>query len=323
MNRSPEIADSTADRYQRAIKNYLAWVEEHDLNPFNINTATLKRHFEDLDAEGYSPKYLGVRRGAVGRFYTVARELVEDQTVDVFNDVGEVSDPTEGLDLSRFETHQTRYQEQFDTQTVEGSPVNYLTDEEMQALYEHAIEPVTRNQLIIGILYQTGLRASELVSIKLDAIDERENRITVWSSKSDEERVVWYQPNLSGLMRRWLRIERQSYPHANDNPYLFVSNDGGKLSTKRLNAIIKKSAEQAGIQEELGEDQAGRTWYRVRTHTLRHTFAREAIKGGMSTKQVQDILGHSSIETTETYLETIESDKREAMRKRGPGGGLI
>jgi integrase/recombinase XerD len=96
----------------------------------------------------------------------------------------------------------------------------YITPEEKEALVENVPTPTLRNELVIRLLWQTGVQKSELVEIELENIDRDEWSIKVWSNKTREWRTVLYQTSLDFLMEQWLDGgHRDSYVPAGDSPY--------------------------------------------------------------------------------------------------------
>lgn len=193
----------------------------------------------------------------------------------------------------------------------------YVTREEVEAMCENVLpEQALRDELIIRLMFQTGVRRGEVVDIKVDDVDRDERAISIQDSKdSTEHRSVFYQPSLDLLLNQW--IDGGYRDAQSPSEYLFPTNASEKLSKTRLNTRIRKAAESAGIQEVMYEDAAGNKHYRITAHALRHGHAVEALKSGLDIKWVQEQMGHSKLETTEQYLQVLDKDVREAYRHFG------
>lgn len=146
-----------------------------------------------------------------------------------------------------------------------------------------------RNKAILEILYGCGLRVSELVQLKISDIRFNEGFMRV-IGKGDKERLV----PLGNKARRQVRIYIEEVRNHIDikkgyDDILFLSRRGTGLSRVMIFYIVRGLAEKAGIKKKIGP------------HTLRHSFATHLVEGGADLRAVQEMLGHSSITTTEIY----------------------
>jgi integrase/recombinase XerD len=195
-----------------------------------------------------------------------------------------------------------------------------LDSDEVRALIDNVPQdkPV-RNELIARLLYQTGVRRSELVNIKLRDIDREDRRITIYGKKTDDVRKVWYQPSLDNLLSLWIDADRNGVYYAEESDYLFPSRRSEQLSAQTVTDVITEAAENAGIQEEVYENRSGQTIRRVGPHTLRKTFGVHFINDGGDISFLMELLGHEDIETTkENYLQYADADLRQSVQRHGP-----
>ena len=168
-----------------------------------------------------------------------------------------------------------------------------LTDKEVNSIMD-AIEMYKpegqRNKAIIEMLYSCGLRASELIDIKLSNIDFRHDKVKI-EGKENKDRVIPLSNNTKVEIKKYLKVYRNylDIPQEYED-ILFLSKKGTALSRVMLFNIVKHLAKKAGIKK------------RVSPHTLRHSFAAGLVKKGIDLSKLQDLLGHSSILTTETYI---------------------
>ncbi len=158
-----------------------------------------------------------------------------------------------------------------------------------------------RDRLIIEMLYATGVRVSELVNIKLSDINFNEQSIRIMG-KGRKERIVFYGEYAKDILDKYLDIRN------NSNEYLIQNNKGNKITSRGIEKIIDKVVSIACINNN------------VSPHTFRHTFATHLLNSGCEIKSVQELLGHSSLNTTEVYThitsEYLKSEYRKNMPRR-------
>ena len=163
-----------------------------------------------------------------------------------------------------------------------------------------------RNKANLETLYSCGLRVSELVNLKISDLHFDEGFVKV-TGKGDKQRLV----PIGDSAIKYITIYKNEIRNHQDitEPFrdiLFLNNRGKTLSRNMIFMIIKKLAQQAGIQKN------------VSPHTFRHSFATHLIEGGANLRAVQDMLGHESITTTEIYTHLDKSYLRETVIKYHP-----
>jgi site-specific recombinase XerD len=172
-----------------------------------------------------------------------------------------------------------------------------LTEEMAQALIAAAQKPWYR--ALVVLLLSTGIRRSEAVAITLDDLD-LENRQLLIRGKGGKERVVPLTEQAVEAIQAYL-------PHRTKSPTrrLFVSAYGGRpIQGRVVNAMLTTTIRKAGLE---GQG--------ITPHKLRHTFATHLIRGGVDVRTVQELLGHSDIQTTARYLHSDTRTKQTAVDK--------
>ena len=154
----------------------------------------------------------------------------------------------------------------------------------LEIIHESSLDKdSTRDKLIIEMLYATGVRVSELINIKLSDIDFDNKRIVV-CGKGNKERIVYYGDYASEALYKYL----ETHPKRNHN-YLFMNSRGGKITDRGIRYIIDNIMKRLSVKTH------------VTPHVLRHTFATDMLNNGCDIRVVQELLGHSSLRTTEIY----------------------
>lgn len=165
-----------------------------------------------------------------------------------------------------------------------------LTKDEVKTLFDATKNK--RDKLILELLYSTGLRVSELCSIKCDSLDYDEKTAKVVSGKGNKDRIVI-------LSDKWIEEYnkyRQKYNRKHNSEYVFAKLNGKPLSVDTIQRIVKESARVAGIKKHISP------------HSLRHSFATHMLEAGENLRTIQTLLGHASIATTQIYTKVSTED---------------
>ncbi len=153
-----------------------------------------------------------------------------------------------------------------------------------------------RNYALIVLLYSTGLRVTELVSIKLDDIDFKQKQIYVLG-KGNKERYVLLNDVCIDALLDYINLERSTLlKNKEDLGYLFINNKSTNLTDRGVRTIINNQLKNTSIL------------LNVTPHTLRHTFATHLLENGMDMKVVQELLGHENISTTQVYTHVTKDN---------------
>ena len=185
-----------------------------------------------------------------------------------------------------------------------------LSEEDVIRLLDAAAKAGTpesrRDATILELLYATGLRVSELVSLNISDIDFQEAYIRCWG-KGSKERLVYLYPKAVVELRNYLDSARVSLigTHKGENA-LFVNHRGERLTRQWIWNILKTYSKKANIDEG------------ITPHTLRHSFATHLLQNGASLRHVQELLGHSSISTTQVYTHLTNHHLRQEYEKSHP-----
>ena len=145
-----------------------------------------------------------------------------------------------------------------------------------------------RNRAIIEVLFSCGLRVSELVNLHLSDIFEKERFVRIMG-KGRKERLVPISARAIAELHNWYEDRNLMKIKPGEEDYVFLNRRGAHLTRTMILIMIKRQAEEAGIQKTISP------------HTFRHSFATELLKGGADLRVIQSMLGHETISTTEIY----------------------
>ncbi len=166
-----------------------------------------------------------------------------------------------------------------------------LSVDEMFALLDHidGTDPASlRDRAILELLYATGLRVGELVSLRLDDLDVGSQMVRV-KGKGGKERMVPFGAKAHETLSRWLRASAELRRKRQDADAVFLNLRGGPLTDRSVRRILERRLREAAVQA------------RVSPHALRHSFATHLLGAGADLRSIQELLGHASLSTTQRY----------------------
>ena len=161
-----------------------------------------------------------------------------------------------------------------------------------------------RDRLIIELLYSSGIRASELIDMSENMVNIREREIRV-IGKGNKERITFFSKNTEKWLNEYISLKIMNYKNYNPN-VIFVNSRGEKLNSRSLRRLIADYAKKAEINKE------------VTPHVFRHSFATTLLNKGVDIRYLQELLGHSSISTTQVYTHVSKSLLREVYMNAHP-----
>ena len=162
-----------------------------------------------------------------------------------------------------------------------------------------------RNRAIVELLYATGVRVGELTGLDVDDLDPDRRTMRVLG-KGNKERTVPYGVPAALAVDDWLRRGRPQFAKATSGPALFLGSRGGRVDQRQVRALVN------GLFEALGDTSASGP------HALRHSAATHLLDGGADLRAVQEILGHSSLATTQIYTHVSVDRLRQSYQQAHP-----
>jgi integrase/recombinase XerD len=189
-------------------------------------------------------------------------------------------------------------------------PVDVLTQEEARRLLESTpIEKPRdiRDRAMLEVLYATGIRRSEILALTIYSVDLQTATLRIEQGKGGKTRLVPLTQSAVAALKLYLAEARGRIAQAASQTVLFVSTrSGGPLSGNDLSRIVRKAALRAKIPKQ------------VRPHTLRHSCATHLLQGQADIRQIQKLLGHRRLSTTEIYTRVEIGDLQEVIARCHP-----
>ncbi|MBP6102860.1 MAG: site-specific tyrosine recombinase/integron integrase [Leptotrichiaceae bacterium] len=161
-----------------------------------------------------------------------------------------------------------------------------------------------RDRLVVELLYSSGIRASELIDMSEHMINMSEREIRV-IGKGNKERITFFSQNAEKWLKHYIDLKKRDYKNY-DSSVIFVNSRGEKLNSRSLRRLITDYAKKADINKE------------VTPHVFRHSFATTLLNKGVDIRYLQELLGHSSISTTQIYTHVSKALLREVYMSAHP-----
>jgi integrase/recombinase XerD len=162
-----------------------------------------------------------------------------------------------------------------------------------------------RDRALLELLYATGMRVTEVVSLEVEDVNLASAAVRCFG-KGSKERIIPIYPKAVEALESYLEYGRPPLLKSVDEKALFVNHRGERLTRQGLWLIIKRYVKQIGINE------------LVTPHTLRHSFATHMLNGGADLRNVQKLLGHANISTTQIYTQVSSKHLREVYDESHP-----
>lgn len=190
----------------------------------------------------------------------------------------------------------------------------FLSEEEIVTLLSIEIRDFNslRNKVLYSLLYDTGMRISEALNLSVRDIDLNKNNFVIFG-KGNKERIVFFTDRTKNLLKEYIKEKTKiqidkEIREKSIRDKLFVTNLGKPLSISSVESIFDKQRVDFGWQKNFSP------------HVLRHTYATHLLNNGASIRMVQQMLGHSSLSTTQIYTHVSQKKMRDVYLKSHPHG---
>ena len=274
-------SDFTIKGYNQEIDKFFEFINTNCFKYKTLNNDNIRKYLKYLDSLKYNKTSIGRNLSALRTFY----KFLNEKNIIENNPFKNISNPKKDKKLP-----------------------NFLNYEEINKLFESIDITTTlglRNRCIVEFLYDTGVRVSELVNIKVKDIDFNEKTISIFG-KGRKQRIVYFGDYLYEILNKYLNGSRIKLLNDKTNNFLFLNNRGEKITTRGIQLIIDNVVKNASIK------------HKISPHVLRHTFATHMLNGGSDIKSIQQLLGHESLSTTGIYTHITNDVLRTEYLKNHP-----
>ena len=277
---SKSLSDNTVKNYFRDLIDYFIYLKLNDLSPTkSIEPKYIRKMLSFLIDKGFSKVSISRKISAIKSYTTF---------------------------LEKFNYSKNNYSELISIPKKSKSLPKVMTKKEVSQLIKH-VEMNTKKNLrddaLIELLYSTGLRVSEVANLKLKDINLKKSEIKILG-KGNKERIVIFNNKSKEKIIRYLKNDKRFISIKTEA--LFQNKFKESLTTRSIQRILKKYLNFSGINSKYS------------THTLRHTFATHLLEGGADIKVIQQLMGHSSPETTKIYTHVSSSTLKNVYNNSHP-----
>lgn len=266
LHTEKQTTKNTEVSYERDLKKLCLFLESEGIGTINRVTETsLRSYIMRLEQEGMKPATISRNIASMKAFFAYYVRLYKLE-----------SDPTERLKAPK----------------IEKKMPTVLTTEEMGHLLEQPSgnsPKELRDKAMLELLYATGIRVSELISLKLSDVNLQMEYLTC--ADGHRERIIPFGKKAKEALKVYLKDGREKLVGQESCEWLFTNCSGQTMSRQGFWKVLKAYGEKAGIETE------------ITPHTLRHSFAAHMIGNGADLKSVQEMLGYSDISATQIYVQ--------------------
>ena len=288
---SLRFSSHTLRGYLFHVRAFLEWLKAKGVELSSVRASDLTAHQTELvmarkrDGKPYS---VGHQQKSVSALKSFFRFLVKRSYL--------LQDPSSVLEMPKGEAR---------------LPRAILTMDEAKRIVEapRGRSPrELRDRAILETLYGTGIRVGELVALQPADVDTEERTLRVVLGKGRKGRAVPLTQAAARAIASYLALGRAKLLRHPSTPWLFVSDWGVQCRDSSVNLMVKTYARAAGVMK------------RVTCHTFRHSIATHLLRNGADIRQIQALLGHASLSTTERYTHVALSDLRRVVERAHPRG---
>ena len=254
----------TVENYKRDIECFFSFLKQEGFNNLKeVDYQLLRNYLNVMTKKEYSSKSISRNLSSLRSFfkYLLKQNIIEQNPMIL------ISNPKEEKRLPKY--------------------LNYQEIEKVLNIPDCNTILGLRNACILEVLYSTGIRVSELVSIKINDIDFYQNRIKI-TGKGNKERYVLFGKRCEDLLKKYIKDSREELNKKNSN-YLLLNQNGGNITVRSIENIVDKIVKEASLK------------FSISPHVLRHTFATHMLDNGADLNSVKELLGHENLNTTSIY----------------------
>lgn len=272
---------STVDSYSRDISKFVAYCESVNIKSIkDVNSADVKKYTQFMLSSGHSEASVSRSIASLRCYfkYLVSRKIITE---------------TPMADITQI--HSAKKLPEILTNKEVLTLLNQPSGTDFKSC---------RDKAMLELLYATGIKVSELISLKLTDVNLNIGILHLRNSKS--ERIIPIYPEAIKAISKYINNVRVFIVSDDDNDYLFTNMNGQVMTRQGFWKIIKQYAVQAKIKKD------------ITPHTLRHSFAAHLLENGAQLTDIKEMLGHSDISSTQIYAQIMKNKYAAAYKKYHP-----
>jgi len=277
------LSENSIFSYRYDLNKFKTYLEKQQIDFLEVQTKDIMKFLMEEKNRKISSKTLAREVVAIRQFYKYLRD---EKQVD-YNPTDKIGTP----------------------EVMRAIP-DHLTIQEVDELFLAIDEDniyELRDKCIFELLYSAGLRISEACNLKMSDVDMDAGMITV-EGKGGRERLVPFGEKSLKILRQYLEKSRPEILKTRTCQYLFVSKKGSHINRKSVWRLLNIYIKRTGINK------------KVTPHTLRHSFATHLLENHANLREVQELLGHIDISTTQIYTHMANKTLKEVHKKHHPRG---
>ena len=281
LEKDKRLSNNTLQSYKRDVDQYITFLKDMNLKSIeNTNKTTVIAYLLSLQKKGRATSTISRNLASIRSFYQYLSRI---KVID--------ADPTMNLESPK----------------IEKKLPQILSTKEVELLLE---QPKCidlkgfRDKAMLELLYATGIRVTELISLNIDDINLDVGFIKC--NKGPRERIVPLGSMAVNANKEFIEKARSLMIQDADEKAIFVNINGRRLTRQGFWKIIKQYKNQAKISKE------------ITPHTLRHSFAAHLLENGADLRSIQEMLGHSDISSTQIYVQIAKNKINDVYKKTHP-----
>lgn len=277
------LSENTLSAYRRDLNHFSSWLSSQNLTLLKVHNADIQLYLREKIDQKAQASSVSRLLSSIKRFY---RFYIREGRLN--------NDPSALIDAPKIAKKLPKSLSEQDVQNLLDAP----DENTLLGL---------RDKLMFEVLYASGLRVSELVSLRLEQINMHIGVIKIMG-KGNKERLVPLGEEALDCLQKYLHTARPELLKGVDQttPFVFVTRRGGGITRQSAWYIIKKYANQASIHADISP------------HTLRHAFATHLLNHGADLRAVQMLLGHSDLSTTQIYTHVANERLKKLYHNHHP-----
>ena len=276
------LSKNTIESYSRDLLNLADFLEHHGINELDeVKNVTIMAFLLDVKSRGLSSKTTGRMLSATRTFF---RFLVRENLLP--------ADPTATIESPKVRPHLP-------------SVLSIGEVDALLALPDVKTQRGLRDKAMLELLYATGVRVTELITLKMNSLNLEVGYLIAFG-KGSKERIVPLGQTAQQWLKEYLQNARHHYSHGKMSQFLFLNPSGKQLTRQGFWKLIKRYAVRAEITK------------KISPHTLRHSFATHLLDRGADLRSVQVMLGHVDISTTQIYTHITRERLKQIHQRYHP-----